>query len=820
MSLPSWTNAQILGQLSTGFYWGNSTITYAFPTSSIGMTSDDGEATRFSTLSTQQRTAATVAIGLWDDLIAPDFINSNSSASDIEFGNSTAATTFAHAYFPANGTVWLNSNNADLKTPIIGKYGFFTFIHELGHALGLDHMGNYNGDRTGGPSSYEDSTVLSVMSYFGPNWAGFNDFGIGQVRWADWIGSNGQTYDPQTPMLNDIMAIQAIYGVETSTRTGDSIYGFHSNLGSFSGGIYDFTKNANPIICLFDSSGNDTLDLSGWSTGSTINLNAGAFSSCNSLTDNISIAYTAIIENATGGSGNDTIYGNGYDNRLIGGAGADSLFGGDGYDTANYYGSLTGVNINLNLAGSQSSGGDGGGDLLSGFEGIDGSNAGGDVLTGDAGGNWLLGYGGNDYIVGGAGADGLVGGDGFDTVSYYSSSLGVNIYLGTTGSQSSGGDGAGDLLFSFEGIHGSNIAGDVLTGDGNGNWILGYGGNDYITGGAGADGLAGGDGFDTVSYYWSSSVNIYLGTTGAQSSTGDGAGDLLSGFEGIDGSNSGNDVLTGDANGNWILGYGGNDYVTGGAGADGLVGGDGFDTVSYYWSSASVNINLNVSGAQLSGGDGASDMLSGFEGIDGSNVFGDVLTGDAGGNWIIGYGGNDYVTGGGGADGLVGGDGFDTVSYFSSSAGVNINLGLVGSQSSGGDGAGDLLSGFEGLDGSDVGSDVLTGDAGGNWILGRGGNDIITGGAGSDGLVGGIGNDTFNFSAGFGRDTITDFSAGLGVTDVISFSLGAAFDTFEEVMAAVTQVGSNSLFTLDGNNTITFSNLLASALVADDFVFV
>jgi serralysin len=739
MSLPSWTNAQILGQLSTGFYWGNSTITYAFPTSSIGMTSDDGEATRFSTLSTQQRTAATVAIGLWDDLIAPDFINSNSSASDIEFGNSTAATTFAHAYFPANGTVWLNSNNADLKTPIIGKYGFFTFIHELGHALGLDHMGNYNGDRTGGPSSYEDSTVLSVMSYFGPNWAGFNDFGIGQVRWADWIGSNGQTYDPQTPMLNDIMAIQAIYGVETSTRTGDSIYGFHSNLGSFSGGIYDFTKNANPIICLFDSSGNDTLDLSGWSTGSTINLNAGAFSSCNSLTDNISIAYTAIIENATGGSGNDTIYGNGYDNRLIGGAGADSLFGGDGYDTANYYGSLTGVNINLNLAGSQSSGGDGGGDLLSGFEGIDGSNAGGDVLTGDAGGNWLLGYGGNDYIVGGAGADGLVGGDGFDTVSYYSSSLGVNIYLGTTGSQSSGGDGAGDLLFSFEGIHGSNIAGDVLTGDGNGNWILGYGGNDYITGGAGADGLA---------------------------------------------------------------------------------GGDGFDTVSYYWSSASVNINLNVSGAQLSGGDGASDMLSGFEGIDGSNVFGDVLTGDAGGNWIIGYGGNDYVTGGGGADGLVGGDGFDTVSYFSSSAGVNINLGLVGSQSSGGDGAGDLLSGFEGLDGSDVGSDVLTGDAGGNWILGRGGNDIITGGAGSDGLVGGIGNDTFNFSAGFGRDTITDFSAGLGVTDVISFSLGAAFDTFEEVMAAVTQVGSNSLFTLDGNNTITFSNLLASALVADDFVFV
>ena len=40
-----------------------------------------------------------------------------------------------------------------------------------------------------------------------------------------------------------------------------------------------------------------------------------------------------LIENATGGSGNDTITGNSADNCLIGNAGADTLNGGTGSDT-------------------------------------------------------------------------------------------------------------------------------------------------------------------------------------------------------------------------------------------------------------------------------------------------------------------------------------------------------------------------------------------------------------------------------------------------------------------------------------------------------
>ena len=223
MSAVNWTNAQILGQLNSGMLWSGQTITYAFPTTKAG-TYGSSEGTGFSALSVAQQDKATVALSLWDDLIAPDMLKVTSGTSDIEFGNSTTGVSYAQAYFPTAGTVWFNKGYSDLQTPVVGAHGFLTYIHEIGHSLGLDHMGEYNGAGDWMPSSYQDSTVLSVMSYFGPNWGGGASNGEGLVAWADWVGSNGQLYSPQTPMLNDIMAIQAMYGVETTTRTGDTTF--------------------------------------------------------------------------------------------------------------------------------------------------------------------------------------------------------------------------------------------------------------------------------------------------------------------------------------------------------------------------------------------------------------------------------------------------------------------------------------------------------------------------------------------------------------------------------------------------------------------
>ncbi len=104
------------------------------------------------------------------------------------------------------------------------------------------------------------------MSYFGPSWGSGASNGEGLVAWADWVGSDGRLYSPQTPMMNDIMAMQAMYGADTTTRTGDTVYGFQSNITGSTAAIYNFSQNLNPIICIWDAGGNDTLNLSGWNT--------------------------------------------------------------------------------------------------------------------------------------------------------------------------------------------------------------------------------------------------------------------------------------------------------------------------------------------------------------------------------------------------------------------------------------------------------------------------------------------------------------------------------------------------------------------------
>ena len=134
-------------------------------------------------------------------------------------------------------------------------------------------------------------------------------------------------------MMEDIVVIQSMYGADTTTRTGNTTYGFHSNADVW---LYDFTQNSHPVLCIYDANGNDTLDLSGWNTSSTINLAPGSFSSCDMMTNNISIAKSAWIENAIGGGGNDTIIGNIRNNMLDGRSGNDTLTGAGGNDTFVY----------------------------------------------------------------------------------------------------------------------------------------------------------------------------------------------------------------------------------------------------------------------------------------------------------------------------------------------------------------------------------------------------------------------------------------------------------------------------------------------------
>ena len=208
-----------------------------------------------------------------------------------------------------------------------------------------------------------------------------------------------------------------------------------------------------------------------------------------------------------GNGGNDVLFGQGGNDYIVGGAGADSIDGGAGlYDWASYVTNAVGQ-INVNLLANTATGGDATGDTLIGIENLEGSLNMRSILIGSNSANILVGHNrndtirgeaGNDKIEGGGGADSLNGGAGIDTVSYKHSTAGVTVDLKLT-KQVSTGDAAGDSLYLFENITGSNQA-DTLTGNKLANRLSGGLGADKLDGGTGSDDLAGGAGDDTFRF--------------------------------------------------------------------------------------------------------------------------------------------------------------------------------------------------------------------------------------------------------------------------------------------------------------------------------
>jgi serralysin len=354
MALPVWTNTQIVSNLlRDGSKWSGTTISFGFPQTAPAWSAGQ-EGTGFSPFTAAQREAARLAISLWDDVIAPDFQETTSNPK-ITFQNTTTAIGYAHAYFPGlwggAGSVWTNpqysSGTSSLTNPTPGGWGFKAYMHEIGHALGLEHPADYAGSASYETNAWyrQDTNMYTVMSYFTADKTG-----------ADWVASDGKTYYPQTPMLHDILAIQALYGAEMNTRGTDTVYGFNSTADR---DVFDFAENRHPVLCIWDGGGNDTLDFSGFNSRARMDLRPGRFSDCDGMTKNVSIAIGTHIENASGGSAADHITGNAQKNVLLGNAGNDTLEGGSGADT------LAGGRGNDRLAGGS------GGDRLTGGPGAD-----------------------------------------------------------------------------------------------------------------------------------------------------------------------------------------------------------------------------------------------------------------------------------------------------------------------------------------------------------------------------------------------------------------------------------------------------------------
>lgn len=367
--------------------------------------------------------------------------------------------------FNANqGDVWLNNQSFfNGQSYGFGTYTAYTMLHELGHAMGLAHPGDYNA-APGVSITYannaqflEDTHQYTVMSYFDETNSGVTP---------------GLSY-PDTFMLYDYMAIHQLYGANVNYNAGNTIYGFNA---SEANSVYDFTFNTTPFMTVYDGQGTDTIDLSGYTMAQYLTLEQGVFSNIAGYTGNFSIAFGAVIENGLGGSGDDTIMGNDEDNLIEGGAGADSLTGGAGNDTLD--------------GGTQFDyldGGDGRDDLFGGM--------GNDTLYGGRDGDRLSGGNGDDYLNGGMGNDLLVGGRGDDTLE---------------------GGNRNDRLIAGEGedfLYGGS-GNDTLRAGAQNDYLNGGEGNDFLFGGAGFDTLVGGDGDDTMSGNFNADVFIFTDNHG------------------------------------------------------------------------------------------------------------------------------------------------------------------------------------------------------------------------------------------------------------------------------------------------------------------
>ena len=342
-----------LDTINLNFTLTSSNVTYYFAVS--GDTYNTGAETQSALRSwtTAEQAAARAAFATYAAVSGLTFteVSTQSAArfvmmiSDLDPG--TLGVFYASAsgglgQFEPSGTGW---NSQGLQP---GGLGFVTLIHEIGHGLGLAHPHDEGGgsERMQGVISPFNSRgtfdlnqgVFTTMTY--------ND------GWdtAPHGASPTQNWGLQaTPMALDVALIQQRYGVNSATNAGATEYVLPTATGVGVG-----------YSAIWDGGGVDAIVHNG-TAGAVIDLRAatlqnavgggGFVSYVTGIHGGFTIAAGAIIENAIGGSGADTITGNGAANRLEGRGGADTINGGDGLDTAVFSGALGGASLARNAQG-------------------------------------------------------------------------------------------------------------------------------------------------------------------------------------------------------------------------------------------------------------------------------------------------------------------------------------------------------------------------------------------------------------------------------------------------------------------------------------
>jgi hypothetical protein len=394
-------------QLSPSYRWNGATalgtsvsLEYTFLSSTA-----DGE-DGFVAMNTSQKQFVRDVLAMYASVAKITFteINQESSA-DIRFGTSNQAglsSGITYSSVNTNGSlrladVFLNNTASGASQPATatlspGGYGYLTLIHEIGHALGLKHPGNYDagGDSVSPPflPVAFDNEKFTVMSYLD--------------------NSDSTTYH-STPALIDIAALQYLYGINTTDAGSTHTFTF-SNSSAF-------------VSALLARGSNDIIDIHDQTVASKIFMMPGSFSSIGISSDsaparnNVAIPYNEKLLSVIDGPAADLIVGNTLNNTFYGFTGANTIDGGGGIDTLAL--SATSASFNITLDGQ-----------LSNLETVDASTAAAAVtidahqqtesltIQGSAYGDSIVASAGGGSINGGAGNDTLTGGVGDDIAVY------------------------------------------------------------------------------------------------------------------------------------------------------------------------------------------------------------------------------------------------------------------------------------------------------------------------------------------------------------------------------------------------------------------